>query len=55
MTKLKGSLNDVDSKLKSRNDPSSNYKQIVEAATKSMKEMTGSMNKYGGESQKSTA
>ena len=48
MNKLKGSLGDVDSKLEKRKGAEnaiSNYKQVVEAATKSMQEMTGNMNK----------
>lgn len=48
MNKLKGSLGDIDGRIEKRKGAEnaiSNYKQVVEAATKSMQEMTGNMNK----------
>jgi len=47
LNRLKGQFGDLDSKLKSREaleGAVSGYKEVVEAATKSMQSMTGDMN-----------
>ena len=53
MNRIKGNLNDIDSRINARkgaDDASNKYKEVVEAATKAVNSISSDMNKVGSQS-----